>query len=632
MKIIRPGQLVYWRNEPVIVFELKGLSEVIVRTVDGAMTEIVRVTELAATPTREDGKAPTHHLFAADKDWDVALERYKMILPLLELRSRQTQDIERVAREAGKSLTTIYRWLNRFEETGLVSSLLRNPRSDKGEQRLSKEVEEIIAIQIRDFYLVEERPSVLKLYRRIKTECQIADVDPPNRNTIYARVNEINERELVRKRFSPRKAKEKFEPLRGKFPGGDFPNAVVQIDHSPVDVVVVDETHRLPIGRPYLTVAIDVATKMVSGFLMTLDPPSASSAGLCIAQAVLAKDLWLAKRDIQAEWPIYGKMRKIHVDNAKEFRGRMLKRATKQHGIGLEWRPKGQPNYGPHIERAFRTFMEEVHGLPGTTFSSVQFKGGYNSEGKACMTLKELDLWFSIFIVYRYHNEPHAGNSGIPPVKLYTRMILGTADTPGVGLPMPIEDEQTFRLDFTPYEERTIQRDGVVLDNIHYYSDKLRRWVESTDPEDKTKKRKFIFARDPRDISVIYFLDPETNTYSPVPYFNNTRPAISLWELRAVCRALREEAKGQVDEGQIFQGVRKMRALEESAVEKTKLARQHRAVEKRKRRNMERRLVGWTDVHTSNQLATPVPPVPEVADDDEVIEPFQDIQVGPRRI
>ena len=41
---------------------------------------------------------------------------------------------------------------------------------------------------------------------------------------------------------------------------------VVQIDHTPVDVIVVDEAHRLPIGRPWLTLAIDVATRVVAGF------------------------------------------------------------------------------------------------------------------------------------------------------------------------------------------------------------------------------------------------------------------------------------------------------------------------------------------------------------------------------
>ena len=34
----------------------------------------------------------------------------------------------------------------------------------------------------------------------------------------------------------------------------------VQADHTPIDVIVVDERHRLPVGRPYLTVAIDVCS------------------------------------------------------------------------------------------------------------------------------------------------------------------------------------------------------------------------------------------------------------------------------------------------------------------------------------------------------------------------------------
>lgn len=37
--------------------------------------------------------------------------------------------------------------------------------------------------------------------------------------------------------------------------------AQVQIDHTVVDLVVVDERHRLPIGRPYVTVGIDVFSR-----------------------------------------------------------------------------------------------------------------------------------------------------------------------------------------------------------------------------------------------------------------------------------------------------------------------------------------------------------------------------------
>ncbi|MFZ6731214.1 Mu transposase C-terminal domain-containing protein [Undibacterium sp. Ji42W] len=622
---IRPGQLVYWREQAVIVLELKGFKDAILRTIDGARTEIASVSDLALTLTPRNSQS-SQHLLAKDKDWDKALSRYEAIQPLLENPRRTADDIQRVADKLSKSQATIYRWLSKFEDTGLVSSLLRPPRSDVGQGRLPQEVEDVVAILIQEFYLKMEKPSILKLYRRIKEECDSLDLIPPNRNTVYARVADIEKRELIRKRYGPKAAREKLEPLRGSFPGADYPNAVVQIDHTKVDVIIVDELHRLPIGRPYLTLAIDVATKMVTGFLMTLDPPSALSAGLCIAHAVSRKEHWLAKRDIHAEWPIFGKMAKIHLDNAKEFHGRMLTRACDEHGIIKEHRPKGQPNYGPHVERAFRTFMEECQSLPGTTFSNVQKKLDYDSEGRACMTLTELDAWFTVFIVYCYHHRPHSGINDIPPIKLYSQFVHGSSTQPGIGLSAPIDDEEKFRLDFTPYLERTVQRDGVTIDYIQYYAPILRKWIDARQPDDPKKKRKFIFARDPRDISSIYFLDPDTKSFARVPYFNSSRPAISLWELQAEVKRLQDDPANSVDEEMIFKGIRKMREIEEAAIEKTRLAKQGRATEKRKRRMAERRN-GWKDVHaaTSKSAATITP----IADDDlDDIEAFSDIQIG----
>jgi len=55
---------------------------------------------------------------------------------------------------------------------------------------------------------------------------------------------------------------------------------VVQIDHTLVDVVVVDELERLPLRRPWLTLAIDVASRMVNGFYVSLERPSILSVAL----------------------------------------------------------------------------------------------------------------------------------------------------------------------------------------------------------------------------------------------------------------------------------------------------------------------------------------------------------------
>ncbi|ROT94733.1 transposase [Marinobacter sp. R17] len=620
----RPGQLVYWRNQAAIILELQGLSDAIIRTVENSQTEVARTTDLTRNPTSEKPLA-SYHLLASDKDWDKAVARYEVIRPLLEMTSREKNDVDAVAEKAGKSTATIYRWIRRFEETGLVSSLLRSARADKGTSKLPDETEELIARCIDQYYLRQERPSVLGLFRQIKLACYEDDIPAPTKSTVYSRVYGIEERERLRRRYSPKRASEKLEPLRGKFPGGKFPNEVVQIDHTPVDLIVVDQEHRLPVGRPYLTIALDVATKMITGFRMTLEAPGASSAGLCVAHAALAKEHWLAKRDIHAEWPIYGKMNKIHVDNAKEFRGKMLRRACKEHGITLEHRPKGQPNYGPHVERAFRTFMQEAQNLPGTTFSNVQERFTYDSEGKACMTLDELETWFTVFIVYCYHHRSHAGINDYPPIKLYHEFVHGNADTPGIGLPAPVDNEEKFRLDFTPYLERTVQRQGVVIDNIHYFSPVLRKWVGAAEAKGTSKKRKFIFARDPRDISVVYFFDPDTKTYCPLPYLNSTRPAISIWELRAAQKLLRERAIQHVDEEMIFKGIKEMRRIEQQAIEKTRLAKKQRASEKRKRRMAERR-TQWQDIHTIEERPAETPTIE--AFDDEPIEAFNDIQLS----
>jgi hypothetical protein len=83
-------------------------------------------------------------------------------------------------------------------------------------------------------------------------------------------------------------------------------------------------------------------------------------------------------------------------------------------------------------------------------------------------------------------------------------------------VPDRLRDETRLRLDLMPYEERTVQPYGIVMEGIEYYDDVLRPWINAVEPGDATGKRtrKFIVRRDPRDISVVYFFDPELTQYS----------------------------------------------------------------------------------------------------------------------
>jgi putative transposase len=484
--------------------------------------------------------------------------------------------VEEVARILKLHPATIYRLLNAYERTGRISMLVPQKRDGgRGSTRLQPEVEKIVGETIQSFYLGKQQRGMEQTCREVARLCRNAGLEPPHDNTVRNRITVITDREKIERRRGKRAAKVQFDPVTGHFPGADWPLAVIQIDHTELDIILVDDVHRRAVGRPWITLAIDVFSRMVVGFYVSLDPPGALSTGLCIAHSILPKEMWLSRHDISTSWPCWGVPKTIHADNAREFRGNMLKRACEEYGIHLDWRPVATPHWGGHIERYLGTLLKEIHSLPGTTFSNPKERGEYDSEKESSMTLSELEAWLADFITGVYHQRVHSALK-MSPLRKYEEGIFGTKDKPGTGIPARVVDEDRLRLDFMPYVERTVQRYGVAVDEIRYYHDVLRRFIDATDPDYPRLKRKFIFKRDPRDISRIHFFDPELRQYFDIPYRDISHPAISIWELRGVRRQLEKEGRENVDERLIFETYERMRQREEKAVRDTKSVRRAR--------------------------------------------------------
>lgn len=262
----------------------------------------------------------------------------------------------------------------------------------------------------------------------------------------------------------------------------------------------------------------------------------------------------------------------MHLDNAKEFRGNTMKLVCELHGMSLQFRKVRRPQYGAHIERLMGTLLSEIHTLPGTTFSNVASKEEYDSEGRAVFTLESFERWLAHLILGEYHHRPHSGLDGLPPIVKHKKALLGEGALPKGELSIET-DEETLYFDFLPSFKHSIQQYGVQIDLIKYSSDVLRRWVGARDPHAPTKPRKFIFRRDPRDISAVFFKDPETGVYHRIPYRNLANPHISVWELRALRKYLRETGRKDVDEEVIFAARNERRAIEMREEEATRNAR-----------------------------------------------------------
>src|SRR5258708_32605042 len=133
------------------------------------------------------------------------------------------------------------------------------------------------------------------------------DLPAPNYRTICNRVRSLDLRLATAKREGAKKAREMFGPVAISTLRPACPLDVLQIDHTPVDIIVVDQQRRLPIGRPWLTLAVDVKTRMIAGFHVSLWSPSPICLSLALSQAVLPKTSWLVDREPQTlDWPIHG--------------------------------------------------------------------------------------------------------------------------------------------------------------------------------------------------------------------------------------------------------------------------------------------------------------------------------------
>jgi len=440
----------------------------------------------------------------------------------------------------------------------------------------------VIASVINECYLTKQKMTGEAVILEVDKRCRTAKLKKPCAETVRARLRAIPPRVKVLKREGRKAAHDKFGAVRGSFPGADSPLAVVQIDHTLLDIIVLDEEMRLPIGRPWLTLAIDVFSRMVVGYHLSLDYPSAFAVGLCLCHGMLDKSAELEQLGIQGEWPVWGKPRMIHSDNGKDFRSYLIQETLDEYDVRYEFRPPKTPHYGGHIERLAGTLGKKIHALPGTTFSNPKQRGEYKSEAKARMTLRELRLWLVQMIVGVYHNKVHDG-VGCPPLAKWNEGIVGSDRVRGRGLPDPIDNPRRLRLDFLPFITRTMQPEGIVWDKIWYRDPLLSQWVRAGEGH---RRRKFKVRRDPTDISKLYFFDPILNNYVEIPYRDYGRPSISLWDYRAAVTWLRRQGKAAEDERAIFEAYEEMHRITVEAERQTKRVRREQAkkTEQRKHR------------------------------------------------
>jgi len=453
--------------------------------------------------------------------------------------------------EAGKVLgvdrATVYRRVKGY--TGSVMSLLpKGGQGARGQRRMSAERDALLDAIIRKHYLVKNQPAPMTVYKEhLEIEFAKAGLRPPVLATFYARIAALDPIEVIEARQGKRASHDAKKRLMGSYPFAEAPLSSVQIDYWDYDLEVVDSVDRLPIGRPRLTMVIDTFSFMPIGYYLSLDPTGASSAGLAIFHSITRKERWLADLGVEMEWPVWGFPKMIHADNAKEFRGSMLRQFMANVDGELMNRKVKTPRYGPHIERYFGKLAFSVKHLPGATGSNIRERAKLPDPRKsASLTLGELELYL-LSVIKEHINTKHSTLGMTPLEKWRSYFFEGTKQINK--LPDEVDNLDFWRKELMPKTERTLQSYGVQWDLFHYDSDGL---VALRQRHAKTPSKTFTVRRDPRDVSEVYVWDPDNKVYLTVRYRSPMSIGMSLWDQRATKRALEEQGLMHIGENEIF--------------------------------------------------------------------------------
>ncbi|OCX63722.1 hypothetical protein BFP70_12000 [Thioclava sp. SK-1] len=246
---------------------------------------------------------------------------------------------------------------------------------------------------------------------------------------------------------------------------------------------------RLPRGRRWLYVVVDVATRYIVGLLIA-STQSSASAIRALEMSTRDKSDLAAAAGATSKWrgfPFEG----VESDTGSAFRAGATTRSVNETHASYSYPNVGEPQLRGVIERSFLTLTHRAMPyVPGRTFSNPKERGDYPTEETAVLTDDQLALLFIRYIVDVYHNTPHTGLLGETPAAALER-LGGT-----VGLPPKLPATMRRRA-FGIALERKVTAKGISVLKVAYNSgmlQELRRRPQNT---------KVQLYLDPNDLGTI---------------------------------------------------------------------------------------------------------------------------------
>lgn len=437
------------------------------------------------------------------------------------------------------SAATVQTWMREFEKSidPNVAIINRNAFRSRAKQ-INPESERFLQEKIQYHYASMTRPSIASAFRSYYDDLKrengrrTEDADPKlhlvSPKTFFNRIKSLPQKELLIAREGYEVARKVLKVSKGNLPA-DYPLDVVEIDHTLMNLYVVDDASFLPLGRPWLTAIKDRYSNILLGFYISFH-----AGGLKAIFGAIKHSLYSHQRaydhwpDIENPWPAFGLGVVYCSDRGADFMSQQYLRAILDLGASYEYCERRTPWLKGSIERFFgtleSTFFET---MPGKTFNSLANRKDYDPREHAVIRFSTL-----IYLIHKwaadYHNVTPHSRKMASPLELWNE---------GIEIAPPRYPAFPSALDVILGLKNTgtLQNEGIQHLGLHYSDTGLQELVD-----DVGKKHEVEFVVVPENLGFIHVKDPRNGEYMRV---NCSRPDYANGLTLFQHKYLRHEAK-----------------------------------------------------------------------------------------
>ena len=254
-----------------------------------------------------------------------------------------------------------------------------------------------------------------------------------------------------------------------------------QMDATEADIYLVSRFDRSAvIGRPYIYLAVDVATQLIAGVYVGLKSGE-EAVMACLANAAGDKVQFCRKYGIEIQpeqWPNTGLPGEIITDQGREFMGSRIDELCKIYGMEREALPPFRPDCKGLVEKAFDLIQQKYKPLlrgKGVIEPDAQERWAVDYRSQAILDLEEFRR---IVLHCVIHINSSRVLSGFAPtaemaadnVEPIPARLWQWYDWMGRSDMIPINDGEIYQMTLKRTQAR-LTRKGVAHEGLYYLSD-----------------------------------------------------------------------------------------------------------------------------------------------------------------